>query len=92
MSKVPKTPSTLIRKCSWDFDVCRVFFLLSKIMIENVLCFKLSLSFFHFMRNCKKQENKNQFGGTLCINLIINAKTGPKDVDRVNEIYKNEND
>ena len=28
----------------------------------------------------------------MCINLIINAKTGPKDVDRVNEIYKNEND
>lgn len=61
-------------------------------MIENVLSFKLSLSFFHFMRNCKKLENKNLFGGTLCINLIINAKTGPKDVDDVNEIYKNEND
>lgn len=44
------------------------------------------------MRNCKKLENKNLFGGTLCINLIINAKTGPKDVDDVNEIYKNEND
>ena len=42
------------------------------------------------MRNCKKQENKNLFGATLCINLIINTKTGPKDVDRVNEIYKNE--
>ena len=63
-------------------------FLLSKIMIENVLFF----SFFHFMRNCKKQENKNLFAATLCINLIINTKTGPKDVDRVNEIYKNEND
>ena len=44
------------------------------------------------MRNCKKQENKNLFAATLCINLIINTKTGPKDVDRVNEIYKNEND
>lgn len=44
------------------------------------------------MRNCKKLENKNLFGGTLCINLIINAKTGPKDVGDVNEIYKNEND
>lgn len=44
------------------------------------------------MRICKKQENKNLFGGTLCINLIINTNTGPKNLDRVNEIYKNEND
>lgn len=52
--------------------------------MENVLCFKLLLS--------KKQEDKNLFGGTLCINLVINANVGPKNVDRVNGIYKNEND
>ena len=54
------------------------FYLVSKIIIEKCLVLQIVTQFFHFMRNCKKQENKNLFGGTPCINLIFSPMLGQK--------------
>ena len=47
-----------------------VFFLLSKIIMENVLCFKLLLS--------KKQEDKNLFGGPCVLTWSSTPMLGQK--------------